>query len=97
MYMRFQRRGISWSLFVVSLTTVRFSGRNSYSFWTWFDSHINNIRVKHVYFLIIRKELRHLVCQKDKLKTAVVSMNWILSKTDAEALLLYEQKVYRNL
>lgn len=40
MNMWLQRRSISWSLFVVSLTTVRFASWNSNSFWSWFNSHI---------------------------------------------------------
>ena len=60
MYMRFQRRGVAWSFLVVFLTTIRFSCRNSNSFWTWFDSHINNIKVIHIYLLVNGEVLRHL-------------------------------------
>lgn len=37
--MWFQRRGVSWSVFVVSLTTIRLSRRNRNSLWSWFYAH----------------------------------------------------------
>ena len=39
-FMRLQRRSISWSLFVVSLAAVRFACWDSNSFWSWLNSHI---------------------------------------------------------
>lgn len=39
MIMRFKRRGVARSLFIVSLPSIRLTRRNGNSFWTWFNTH----------------------------------------------------------
>lgn len=81
--MRFQRWGISWSLFVVSLTTVWFSRRNSNSLWSWFDAHNQLIFVVQQYLLpFVTERNSAILLQKDRCKLPLYPSIEFLSITD---------------
>ena len=51
MDVRFQRRGVSWRLFVITLTPIRFPRRFCDSFWSRFNSHTLKDLIKQFWFL----------------------------------------------